>query len=211
MNKYLMHSGLLFILLISTFDSYSKFTSWEIRFSNNTTGVPFVTYDQLFYSNFHPGLDVGLNYKLNSNVKHQLLLNSDIGVFYHRYLQTALKVYPELEYKFVASPKWEFFGGINAGYMYSFENVAVLKLDDNGDYNKISSFNGRNQFMGGLKFGAGFKPSDKESGVTYIVAFSSLVQGPFVKGYVPIVPYNSISIGVNFPIIIKNVKNEINE
>ena len=89
--------SILFISLF-TFSSYGQHRM-EIRASNNITGLPFSSYPALFYSNVHPGIDLGIQHRINSSEKHQWAVSGNIGLFYHRFScfkQGAFSVYGRL-------------------------------------------------------------------------------------------------------------------
>jgi len=183
--------------------SFGQTRSWGIKFSNNITGKPLLTYHQLFYSNFHPGIEGELNFSINKNRKHLLFISGNLGVYYHRFVHTGLKVYPEFNYEFQISDRWRVFIGLGGGYIHSFENVATLKLNDEGFYEKENVFIGRAQFMTGFNLGSRFMPA-KLNGISFQFSFSTFLQGPFVSGYVPLLPYNSFDLGIQVPIKLKN-------
>lgn len=176
--------------------------SWGVKISNYITGQPVVTYHQLFYTNFHPGIEGEVNFFINNNERHQLYVSGNLGVYYHRFMHTGLKIYPEFNYEFQMADKWRLISGIGGGYIHSFENVATLRLVD-GEYEKVNAFIGRPQFMFGLNFGARYLPSGW-NGVSLQCTFSSFLQGPFVSGYVPLLPYNTFDLGVQVPLTKKN-------
>lgn len=180
----------------------AQVNSWGVKVSNYITGQPVVTYHQLFYSNFHPGVEGEVNFIINRNVKHQLYVSGNLGVYYHRFMHTGLKIYPEFNYELQVADKWRIISGLGGGYIHSFENVATLRLN-NGEYEKVNALIGRPQFMFGLNFGARYLPENWK-GVSVQCSFSSFLQGPFVSGYIPLLPYNTFDLGVQVPLIKKN-------
>lgn len=176
----------------------AQINSWGLKFSNCITGQPVVTYHQLFYTNFHPGIEGEVNFSLNKNERHQLYVSGNLGAYYHRFMHTGVKIYPEFNYEFQIANKWRLTSGLGGGYIHSFENVATLRLND-GEYEKVNSLKGRPQFMFGLNFGARYIPENWK-GISLQCSFSSFLQGPFVSGYVPLLPYNTFDLGFQVPI-----------
>lgn len=172
----------------------------ELRLSNNVTGMPLSAYPSLFYSNFHPGLDAGIQHRLNSSEKHQWAVSGNLGLFYHRFIQTGVKIYPGLDYAYVLNPHWKIEASLDLGYIMAFNNVAVLELQDDGNYESQTLGRMRSQFMVGWRIGASYTPSADPYGISYTMAFGTFLQGPYVSGYVPLLPYNSFSLGIDMPI-----------
>lgn len=186
-------------LLLCSVSSYAQDRSWGVKFSNNITGKPVTTYHQLFYTNFHPGIEGEINFPVNKHVKHQLYVSGNLGVYYHRFMHTGLKLYPEFNYELQIAEKWRFITGIGGGYIHSFENVATLRLTDNGTYEQVSAWKGRPQFMAAFNFGARYLPV-KWKGASLQLSLGTFLQGPFVSGYVPLLPYNTLDLGVQIPL-----------
>lgn len=172
----------------------------EIRASNNITGLPFSSYPALFYSNFHPGIDAGIQHRINTNAKHQWAVSGNIGLFYHRFIQTGIKIYPSLDYAYAIGSKWKLKASLDLGYIMAINNVAVLELQDDGNYESRALNKVRSQFMLGWRIGASYCPSGDSYGMAYTLAFGSFLQGPYVSGYVPLLPYNTFSLGIDMPI-----------
>ena len=148
--------------------------------SNNVTAWPVIGYPQLFYTRFHPGIDVMLEKKLNSKEKNQFWGEVNLGCFYHRFFQTAVKVNGVFHYRYFFSPRFFTDIGIGGGYLHSFYHYQIFRLNSNGYYVKESGYKGRPQFMFGTVLGAGFglKKSDPDKW-RLLVQFKSNMQGIF--------------------------------
>ena len=196
------------ILIFTLFSCviYAQKTSIGIRLSNNVTGLPVSTYPALFYSNFHPGIDLSLKHRINESEKHQWSLSGNVGLFYHRFIQTGIKIYPSLDYALAFNSKWKLNASLDLGYLLAFNNVAVLELQEGGDYEARTSLKARSQFMVGWRIGASYTPSGKGDGTCYSLAFGTFLQGPYVSGYVPLLPYNSFTVGMERPLNLKKQK-----
>lgn len=193
-------------LLLSQF-GFSQMDGLSIRVSNNTTGLPIASSPALFYTSFNPGVDLGLSYRLNQNTKHIWSVSGNLGVFYHRFIQTGIKLYPSIDYGYQLSEHWQLQASFDLGYMLAINNAAVAELQDDGYYEAKTIYQMRSQFMFGLRFGAEYSPSGQE-GIGYTAALGAFMQGPYVSGYVPLLPYNTFQLGVTLPIQSKKQGND---
>jgi hypothetical protein len=196
------------ILILTLFacSTYAQKTSIGIRLSNNITGLPVSTYPSLFYSNFHPGIDFSLKHRINENEKHQWSLSGNVGLFYHHFIQTGIKIYPSIDYALAFNSKWKLNASVDLGYLLAINNVAVLELQDDGNYESNALLKSRSQFMLGWRIGASYTPSGEADGTSYSLAFGTFLQGPYVSGYVPLLPYNSFALGIEIPFNLKKQK-----
>ena len=97
--------------------------------------------------------------------------------------------------------------GIGGGYLHAFDNTALLKLNSDGQYEIKHKITGRPQFIAQLNIGCSYslKKDDPES-MKIVLQMRTFLQGPFVKGYVPLAPVNSFFVGLSVPFKCK--KNE---
>jgi len=194
----------LVILLITPSFFYAQNKSLSAFISNNVTSFPGTGYSQLFYSQLHPGIDVAKGWKINKSEKHQLWAVANAGLFYHRFVQTGLKIYPSIDYKFAACNRFSLNVGLGLGYMHSFEGYEVFKAKDGGGYETKKIFVGRPQFLAALNFGGAYKlKKESENSPSLVLQFRTNMQGPFVNSYVPVLPVNSLLLGVTVPILNK--------
>lgn len=196
----IINNKLLFSLFVFiTFSGYSQKIRQGISVSNNITSFPVTTYPQLFYSQFHPGLDVFRSWKLNKNDKNQVSWSVNAGGYYHRLIQTAVRIYPSIDYNRFFGNRFSAGIGLGAGYCLAFENMETFKLQDDGTYKK-KTFVTRSQYLIQLGFGFNYalKKEDPE-GTTLSLQFKTFIQGPFVSGYVPMLPVNSLLLGISVP------------
>lgn len=180
----------------------------EIRIGNYGTGLPVSSYPALVYSNFNPGIDGGISYQLNQNPKHQWSISGNLGLFYHRFIQTGVKLYPSIDYQYNFSGKWSLRSSFDLGYLLAVNNVAVLELQDDGEYQGRASLKARSQFMVGLRFGLAYNPSGLADGMRWTAAVGTFMQGPYVAGYVPLLPYNTFSLGFEIPLNLSNSRHD---
>lgn len=171
-------------------------------FSNNVTSFPVTGFPQLFYSQLHPGINGFMEWKINKSEKHQLCATANLGFFYHRFIQSGVRIYPEIVYKFFVKKQFSLNVGLGMGYLHSFEGYEVLVPLDNGGYETRSAFTGRPQFLAVLNMGCAYKLSaTNEKAPSLLLQLHANMQGPFVNSYVPVLPVNSLHLGLSFPII----------
>ena len=200
--NYVLKRILSFLIFIAPFGVFSQSISMSGMISNNVASFPVTSYPQLFYSQFHPGIDVAKCWKINKSAKHQLWAVANAGVFYHRFVQTGVKIYPSLDYKYLICDRVRLNIGLGVGYMHSFEGYEVFKLKDGGGYETQKVWVGRSQFIAALDWGCDYKlKKDAENSPLLVFQFRTNMQGPFVKSYVTILPVNSVLLGVTLPLI----------
>lgn len=188
--------------------SYSQEKIYGIEFSNNITSFPIKTWPQLFYTQFHPGLDFSLSRSINKSEKNRLFLVYNAGGYYHRFIQTAFRIYPALEYNRLCGKQFSFSAGLGAGYSLAFENMETFKRLEDGTYKK-KTMAARSQYLVNLHFGIKYYPCKEKTDIAISLKFATFIQGPFVSGYVPMLPVNSVMFGVYKTIpIIKGTKNK---
>lgn len=71
-----------------------------------------------------------------------------------------------------------------------------FRLNDQGDWEKIK-MRSRPQAMISLSLGVDYKLNQK--GNHLFMRYQNLLQTPFVPGYVPLLPYNILHLGVTIP------------
>ncbi|GAB4277409.1 MAG: hypothetical protein Kow0068_00490 [Marinilabiliales bacterium] len=191
---------LFFILVTVVCVIHAQVDRINISASNNITSMPVITYAKLFYEQMHPGLEFQTDKILNNNEKNIFLLSAHAGFYYHRFIHTSIWIFPSAGYERKISEK--LFVGVNlgGGYAIAFEDAAVLKLNDEGIYVKENVLNGRSQFMGQLGFEGKYTINkSKPDGIKLFFQLKTYLQGVYVKNYVPLMPLNSLLIGISIP------------
>jgi hypothetical protein len=171
---------------------------YGIHFSNNVVSLPVTGYPRLFDTKLHPGLDFTAGIPLKGNRKHQLHAEFDAGIYYHRFFQTGLRLHGSLDYRFYFENSVSLDAGLILGYLHSFTWYDISKLNDEGQYEKIPGIKGRPQMLGGLKLGASVPlGASEEIDYKLHLQFRTYLQAPFAGAYIPIIPTNSLMIGVS--------------
>lgn len=192
---------ILFILLLSVAGLQAQHYSWYAGISNNVTSLPLSGYPQLFYSNIHPGVEASYSHPLNKNENNRIHLRVNGSLSYHRFVQTMFNAVPMIQYERRLNSLNSLQAGFGFGAGLSFENVATFKLKNNGEYKKQFSLKPRAQYIMQLQFGytRAIKKL-KPEGTKFQLLLRTNLQGVFVKSYVPLLPVNAVSVGLQFPL-----------
>ncbi|MFH0864758.1 MAG: hypothetical protein V1904_01085 [Bacteroidota bacterium] len=193
----------LFILLLvlPVLKSFGQQQCTGLLLSNNVTSFPVSGYPKVFYSQFHPGIDYFREWKINKKEKNQFWLNADAGIYYHRFVQTAIRLYATVNYLNVINQRLNLLAGLGGGYLHSIENKATLKMNDEGVYEVKNKIIGRPQILIVIDLGGSYalKKNNPQS-IRLQLHIRTYVQGVFVKGYVPFLPVNTFAVGVSKPL-----------
>lgn len=197
------------LLILITGSVYGQIDRWGVSVSNNVTSMPVTTYPQLFYSQFHPGMEFTAEEYLNKNEKNRLFLKGNLGFYYHRFIQTSVWIYPSVNYRRTLNNRLTLGTGLGFGYAVSFEDGDVFTLNDDGVYKKKSFLAGRSQFIGQFELGASYLVNkENPEGLRIHLSLKSYLQGTYVKNYVPLVPINSLQVGISLPLNCKSDEKE---
>jgi hypothetical protein len=202
-QKSLLFVLILFIFLQISASAQEKYLGAAI--SNNAPSLPVTGIRNVFQGSFHPGVDVNYSKKFNKKEVNQWLYKVNAGLIWQKYVQTLFTVSGMAVYRNNHFKSLNFDTGIGAGYGAAFEGGAVLKLNKDGVYETRSKFSPRSQFVILLQAGIIYKLKKEEAQSMAITLHAkTIIQGPFVKGYVPLLPINAIELGVLIPLKKKN-------
>jgi hypothetical protein len=190
---------ILFIFLI-LFSSAQKNRQISIAFLNTGSAYPFSQFAKLLSGIEHPGIEIGYGFNWKTKSKHDWYQEFKLSYFYHRFVQHGIPLYTDIGYRYKFSNALSAQVALGAGYMQSIPATAKLKLSDNGEYKNDKGI-GRSQVLAAANFSIGYAihPSAKKSAKVFIT-YQQFLQTPFVKAYVPILPYNSLLIGCSIPL-----------
>jgi hypothetical protein len=163
---------------------------------NTQTALPFGKFLGSFTDQFHPGAEAGLGKNFSTRKKHDWFLELKAGYFFHRFVQHGIPLYLDLGYRYKFNSRLSAETAIGAGYLHSVPATAKLKLNENGTYESNKGI-GRMQAMAtyGLGIGYTLNPGTVKP-ITLFINYQQRIQMPFVKSYVPLLPYNSFMIGI---------------
>ncbi|MBX9783135.1 MAG: hypothetical protein K2X48_07565 [Chitinophagaceae bacterium] len=181
--------------------SAQKFTSQQFAVSTSQSALPFNRFAGLFREIVHPGLEYGLSKDFKKLKNYDWFWDVRAGIFHHRFVQTGIPLYSSTGFRYKYLKRWESALALGAGYLHSIPATEKYKLNDVGDYENNKGI-GRVQGTFSFEISTGYhlKPKSAQN-IKLFVTYQQRFQLPFVKSYVPLLPYNSFFIGISKPII----------
>ena len=194
-----IRSLLMLLALLITNEAHSqKYES--IGIYNTQTAMPFGKFTGLFKGPLHPGLEYGRGFILSSKEKHDWFLEVKAGYFFHRFVQHGIPVYANAGYRYKISSRIFAETSIGAGGMQSIPATGKYKLNDNGDYENNKGI-GRVQAIATYGIGGSYLlTTSTKKPMRGFLMYQQKLQFPFIRSYVPLLPYNSFMIGITRPI-----------
>ena len=187
----------LFILLTAVMLAVSvngqKHSYIELAGFTTQTAMPFAKFSGLFKTVLHPGIEIAVGKTFRQKPKHDWFAEIRLAYFYHRFVQHGLPLYITTGYRHTIYKRFAADLSAGAGYMQSIPATAKFKLADNGEYVKNTGA-GRMQAIATFGIGLRYKTSGS-AGV--FMNYQQRIQFPFVRSYVPLLPYNSLFIGIS--------------
>jgi hypothetical protein len=159
--------------------------------SDNGSVFPGTGYLGIISHPLHPGLSVGTYKVLREKPKSSLYHSIQLGGYYHKYNQTAIKLYTELIYRYKFVKRFSIDPQIMVGYLLSIPDIQVFEFK-NGSYEKITS--ARSQFIAGANLGLSYDLRLRQPARIFL-AYQFCLQMPYINNYVPMVPVTSLSLG----------------
>ena len=168
----------------------------SIAIYNTQPAMPFGKFAELFTGRLHPGVEYGRGFTLSSKTKHDWFLELKGGYFFHRFVQHGIPAYASAGYRYKFNSRFSAETSIGAGGMLSIPATGKYKLNDNGEYENNKGI-GRLQAIATYSIGGSYlvQPSAKKP-IRVFVQYQQKLQFPFIKTYVPLLPYNSFMIGI---------------
>lgn len=162
--------------------------------------MPFGKFGGLFKETIHPGIEWGMGKNINPKKNHEWFVELKLAYFFHRYVQHGIPLYFNFGYRYHVKKKYSIESSIGAGYMHSIPATAKLKLNNEGVYENNKGL-GRMQAMATFGLGVGYLLNEGSRKPTKLFcSWQQRLQMPFVKFYVPLLPYNSFLIGITRPL-----------
>ncbi|MEO6611138.1 MAG: hypothetical protein ABIT05_03365 [Chitinophagaceae bacterium] len=191
-------------LLVSTAVSAQKINYTSIAVFTTQNAMPFGKFTGLFSETLHPGIEAGYGKIFSAKKKHEWTAELKLAYFYHRFVQHGIPLYLNMGYRYLVKKNFSIETSLGAGYMHSIPATAKLKLNNDGEYENNKGI-GRMQSIVTFNAGVGYILHPRATRPTRIFAsYQQRVQFPFVKSYVPLLPYNSFIIGLSRPLYKKN-------
>jgi hypothetical protein len=170
----------------------------SLALTNNHSAYPFASFSKLFSGPYHPGFEMGYGFNWTSSKKHDWYQQFRAGYFYHRFVQHGIPLYTQIGYRYRAWDQVNFNAALGAGYLHSIPATAVLKLNNNGEYEKAKGI-GRPQALVNFSVGGRYAIHKKANSPTVFLQYTQQLQTPFINSYVPLLPYNSMALGISMP------------
>lgn len=194
----------LLVMLSGIIVTAQKQNHVSTAFFTTQNAMPFGKFTGLFRETFHPGIEFGYGKTIVSKEKHDWFLELKAAYFFQRFVQHGMPLYLNYGYRYKLNKKFGADVAIGAGYMHSIPATAKLKLNNEGEYENNKGI-GRMQATASVAFGFNYQLNNSaRKPISLFVNYQQRLQMPFVKSYVPLLPYNSFLVGLSFPI--KNKK-----
>jgi opacity protein-like surface antigen len=182
----------LFSAVVFSQSNTKKINRVSLEAGNAITAYPITGFPQLFYSNFHPYVTVGAGLVWKEKRKHAWEQTFNLGYMYHRFVQHSIPLFMETVYRLKTGKNFSLGAHLGLGYLHSVPATDRFELNADGEYEKITNL-GRAQGMAKISFSGAYQ-INRDFRLT--LNYGMLFQSPFVKSYVPVLPYNTLQLGV---------------
>lgn len=169
-----------------------KITQLTFETGNAVTAMPFIGAPQLFYTNYHPFTTMGARLVWKEKGKHAWEQSFNLGYIYHRFVQHSIPLFTETIYRYDFNKSFSMRAHLGVGYLHSIPATDRFELNDQGEYDKIRNL-GRAQASIKFSISAAYVIAQD---IQLTLNYGVLGQLPFVKSYVPLLPYNTIQLGI---------------
>jgi hypothetical protein len=199
MKQLLIIISLCFVTVISWSQNQNKSYYKSFAVYNTQNAFPFGKFAGLFKEILHPGIEFGVGKNFSTRQHHDFFAELKAGYFFHRFVQHGIPVYLNFGYRYKTFKGLAAETSLGAGYLHSIPATAKFKLDDDGVYKNNKGI-GRMQAMATFTIDLGYTLNRTGSKPVRIFSnYQQRLQLPFVKSYVPLLPYNSFMVGISRP------------
>jgi hypothetical protein len=198
--KYFRYSffWLCFSIIVFAASAQPK-NSLSVNLTCQATAYPFGKFIGMFNRPFHPGVELGWSKTIRTQPRREWFREFKAGYFYHRFVQHGIPLYMQYGMRYKIVERFQLSAALGAGYFNSIPATAVFKLNDNGDYVKAKGI-GRPQAMAAFTLSTSFRiNADVSKPVLLQWQYQQRMQMPFVRSYVPLLPYVQMALGFSFP------------
>jgi len=196
---------LLLCFLSTNLKAQKRQKEFSLAVMNVQSAMPFGKFAGMFSGHFHPGAEAGIGFNWKTRAKHDWFQEIKAGYFFHRFVQHGIPIYTNIGYRYKFSSRFSSKIILGAGYLHSIPATAKLKLNDKGEYINGKSI-GRMQAMAITGLGVSYKIKTKTRPITVFAQYQLLAQLPFIKSYVPLLPYDCFEVGISHALISKKSK-----
>ena len=167
----------------------------ELSGYNNGTFLPGKGALGIWSRDFHPGIRLGTRYYYKDTPKSQWFQAVYFSYFYHANAQHGIQFYTDFGYRYKILPTLSAEGSLGFGYLRSIPDMDIF-IFKNSTYELLKP-KGRNQWMGTSSLKIAYDvESQLPIPLEVYLAYQFWVQSPFVNKYVPVLPNNSVHLGV---------------
>ena len=171
--------------------------------------MPISGFGQAIGKSFHPCFDLYYSKQINKKEVNKFFAKINTGFIFQKNIEILLSFSASGCYYNNYFKRIKFNVELGGGYGASFENSAVATLNAGGVYEVQNKYIPRSQFI--ILLLSGILIPVKVSATRNVfltLQARTLLQGPFVKTYVPLLPMNAINFGVVIPLK-KETSNEV--
>lgn len=168
-----------------------KINAIQFVLENTNAAMPFSKFSSLIGGVYHPGAEMALTKYFSRRKKSEWAGLVHLGYFYHRFVQHGIPLYGSIQYTHQLKGRLWFSTALGAGTLFSIPATAQFKLDESGNYRRLHPV--RLQGTGNFYFGAEYRFPNTNNAI--LIGYQQALQFPFVKKYVPLLPYNCLQIG----------------
>ena len=164
---------------------------------NTQPAYPFGKFTGLFKDALHPGIEISHGNNFSKRKKHDWFYEFRLGYFYHRYVQHGIPLTTGLGYRYHLSTAFSLETSLGAGFMKSIPAAEVFSQGTDALYHEKKG-KGREQIIATYGVGGNYHFNKKSpSNWRLFATYQQRIQFPFIKSYVPILPYNSFLLGIS--------------
>jgi hypothetical protein len=169
---------------------------YRFAVSTSHTAKPLGSFSALAYRDIHPGFEFTRGKILKNKNGHQWVAELTVGYLWHRWVQHNLALSVAGGYRRLLGDNWGAMAKIGTGYQLSMPTGKVYTIT--GDGVKERGHILRSQGIVTISLDVDKKINAK--GVKAFIEYQQKIQAPFIKEYVPLLPYNTMLLGCKVPI-----------
>lgn len=184
---------LCFLALLGTGTAFAQEapSTFTASVFNNAVALP----GGSFTAPFHPGVDLGWVIPVRTGSRWDHLLTPRLGFYHQRIVHSGVQLYAEYTFRFHIVEGLSVDGGPGLGYLHTFEQHDIFKLQSDGTYERTGRL-GKPHAMASAMLGFNLAPADWP--VRPFIQYRFRVMSPFVRSYVPFLPSTSLHLGATF-------------
>lgn len=191
--KYILTLAIIGLAVSAWAQDNKKYGS--VALTANATAYPFSYLAGYTQNPLHPGVELTYGKNFVQKGKHDWFREFKLGYFYHQYLQHGIPLYINYGYRYHFTKKFHAEAAGGAGYLHSISEPELLEQGENGEYKNAKGI-GKPQLMAAVTLGLGYTVANWR----LFIQYQARVQTPFIKSYVPVLPYDQLALGFSLPL-----------